>query len=336
MGEAHRADLLASIVLLVTPPPAGTWTPLQLGPALHAFFYDTVAVSNPTLAHGLHHAARLKPFTVSLPLPWPNASVHAAPLSAIRFTTLTREVYEALVEGMLRRCQASSRLALGPHEVEIQHVLFRQESAGLATVTCYEELSMTPPVRTIHMQFLTPTSFRTGRGSLPLPLPASVYRSLWEKWQCFAPPALRLADSLVPTITQHLFPARYALHTAVMRHKDGVPQVGCVGWCQFQLLGELSDADWRALTALSRFATYAGVGMKTTMGMGHTVVQPDAAAAAGSTGWWLAEAERDGTSAMVEWLEHGTLPLRQQRRPAVGQDGMSRARLQRTGQRRGW
>ena len=67
-----------------------------------------------------------------------------------------------------------------------------------------------------------------------------------------------------------LFPVRYALRTAIVNQKGAVQQVGCVGMCQFKLLGTVSSEDQRAITALSRFAAYAGVGMKTTMGMGQT------------------------------------------------------------------
>lgn len=52
-------------------------------------------------------------------------------------------------------------------------------------------------------------------------------------------------------------------------------QGGYVGRGQFALLGAVSAEDPRAIPALSRFAFYAGVGMKTTMGMGQTWVESE-------------------------------------------------------------
>lgn len=109
-----------------------------------------------------------------------------------------------------------------------------------------------------------------------LPLPTSVYRGLWQKWQRFAPASLQLDERIVTAVEQSLFPARYALRTEVVNLK-GVPQVGCVGTCQFELLERVSTEDRRAIATLSRFAAYAGVGMKTTMGMGQTMVEVEEA-----------------------------------------------------------
>jgi len=272
MGEEKQAGTLASVALMVTSPSPQAWNPLQVGHFLQAFFYDTVTLSSPALADSLHHLNSLKPFTVSLPFPWKPPTTHSSPVYCIRFTTLTREVYQALVEGLMRRCHISSQLFLGSHRVDIQQVLFTREAAPFSNLTNYEELYAGPPARSVCLHFVTPTSFRTGRGNLPFPLPASLYRSLWQKWQRFAPPALQLDEGIVAIVEQSLFPARYSLQTEVVSLK-GIPQVGCVGLCQFDLLKGVSTEDRRAITALSRFATYAGVGMKTTMGMGQTVVE---------------------------------------------------------------
>jgi CRISPR-associated endoribonuclease Cas6 len=281
MGGENQSDLLASVVLIVTLPLAAVRERFQAGRFLQAFFYDTIAMSAPDLADRLHHANGLKPFTVSPPLRWKpppghTVSMHTPPAYFIRLTALTREVYQALVEGLLRRFHASPLLPLGRHTIEIQQVLFTQEVSSLAEVASYEALYAGPPARAFRMRFLTPTSFRTGRGNLPFPLPASVYRSLWQKWQLFAPPSLHIDGKILTVVEQHLFPARYTLRTAIAEQKGAVLQVGYVGVCQFELVGEVSQEARRAITALSRFTAYAGIGMKTTMGMGQTLVEAQA------------------------------------------------------------
>ncbi|MGH7961111.1 MAG: CRISPR system precrRNA processing endoribonuclease RAMP protein Cas6 [Candidatus Binatia bacterium] len=279
MRKENQTDQLASVALIVTPTSPQTWDPWQLGHFLQAVFYETVSLSSPVFADHLHSLNALKPFTVSLPLRWRWPAAHPTPARTtpafcIRFTALTEEVCRALTAGLLRRSHVSSQLSLGSQTVDIQEVLFTQEASALARVTSYEELYSGPQARTVRMRFVTPTSFRTGRGNLPFPLPASVYRSLWQKWQRFAPLALQLGERVVTAVEQYLFPARYLLRTETVNLK-GVPQVGCVGTCQFELLEGVSAEDRRAITALSRFAAYAGVGMKTTMGMGQTLVKTE-------------------------------------------------------------
>jgi CRISPR-associated endoribonuclease Cas6 len=236
-------------------------------------------LSSPALADSLHDLNGLKPFTVSLPLPWKLTAGRAtlarsAPSFCIRFTALTGEVYQALAVGLIRRCHASSQFSLGLHTVDIQQVLFTKDASCFSDITSYEALYDGPLAHRIHLRFLTPTSFRVGKGNLPFPLPASIYRSLWQKWQRFAPAALQINERIVATVEQSLFPARFTLQTETVILK-GVPQVGFVGECQFELIGNVSVEDQRAITALSRFAAYAGVGMKTTMGMGQTLVQTE-------------------------------------------------------------
>ncbi|MBI3797548.1 MAG: CRISPR-associated endoribonuclease Cas6 [Deltaproteobacteria bacterium] len=260
----------------MTSTPTQAWDPLQMGHFLQAFFYETVSLSSPALSDSLHHFNGLKPFSVSLPLRWKLPTVHAAlahpaPTFYLRFTALTDKVYQALVAGLTRRCHTSPQLSLGPHTIDIQQVLFAKEDTSLSALTSYKELYDSPPARTVYMRFLTPTSFRSGRGNLPLPLPASLYRSLWQKWQRFAPPSLQIDGRIVTTVEQYLLLARYRLRTEIVSLK-GVQQVGCTGTCQFELPAGIPVEDRRAITALSRFASYAGIGMKTTMGMGQTLV----------------------------------------------------------------
>lgn len=64
---------------------------------------------------------------------------------------------------------------------------------------------------------------------------------------------------------------RFILRTEPLLQAGKVQQIGFVGTCRFQVLGAISKEDRRAIMALSRFASFAGVGMKTTMGMGQTL-----------------------------------------------------------------
>lgn len=271
--------MLASIVLV-----AASQTPEEkiigvgAGNYLRAFFYNTIHSVSPALFDALHQGDGLKPFTISPLLrqrmrPGGSRQASLAPIYyRIRFTVLTADLYQAMAEGLLKRCQTSPLLPLGPQNLEIQQVLFTQENVPWAGPTSYEALYQSPPQQQFFMRFLSPTSFRMGIGNLPFPLPVSIYRSLWEKWQRFAPSSLSIDKAILKTVERSFFPAHHILRTRFLRPEGAIPQVGFVGVCRFAILGEISKEKERCLTALSRFANYAGVGMKTTVGMGQVMV----------------------------------------------------------------
>jgi CRISPR-associated endoribonuclease Cas6 len=278
MPEQHYDDIMARIALVVTPLSHERVDPFLAVRAIQAFVYDTLAVGQPDLADQLHKTQGFKPFTVAFLLPTMHHRGHVKtvppkPYAVIRLTALTQPVYHALVSGLLQRYHTSARLLLKPYEFEIHRIEFPDGGTATASSTTYAALYAQPPAHYIHMHFLTPTCFRAGRGSMPFPLPSSVYRGLWKKWQDFAPSSLRLSDTLMSVVEQYVFPAHYDLHTDIVRHRGAVPQRGCLGTCQFEALTGLSETELRSITALSHFAAYAGVGMKTTAGMGLTEVR---------------------------------------------------------------
>lgn len=269
--------MLASIVLIAKSSAPQKIAGVGAGNYLRAFFYDTIRSVSPALFDILHQGDGLKPFTISplLRQRMPQGiSRQASPASVyrIRFTVLTAALYQAVVEGLLKRCQTAPVLPLGHQTLEIQQILFTQENGSRASSMSYEGLCESPPQRQFLMRFLSPTGFRMGIGNLPFPLPTSVYRSLWEKWQRFAPSSLGMDKEILKTVERSVFPAHHILRTRILRPEGPIPQVGFVGVCRFAILGEVSKEEERCLAVLSQFANYAGVGRKTTVGMGQVMV----------------------------------------------------------------
>jgi len=112
--------------------------------------------------------------------------------------------------------------------------------------------------------FATPTTFRQGDADLPLPVPRLVFRGLWEKWNAFAPQSSLLSEEVIER--------KIALAEAQIRTRtfdEGRSSiVGFVGWAEFYLMGRHSLEVIRSLHALAEFAFFAGVGRKSTHGMG--------------------------------------------------------------------
>jgi CRISPR-associated endoribonuclease Cas6 len=102
------------------------------------------------------------------------------------------------------------------------------------------------------------------RLNMPLPWPRLVFQSLANKWNAFAPMQLWInwAD-----FDRQVTVARFDLKTKLLDF-GGFRQVGFVGECWFLIDPEARVPLRHALYTLAQFAFYAGVGRKTTMGMG--------------------------------------------------------------------
>ncbi|MBT9314670.1 CRISPR system precrRNA processing endoribonuclease RAMP protein Cas6 [Leptothoe spongobia TAU-MAC 1115] len=126
----------------------------------------------------------------------------------------------------------------------------------------YSLLAKAPSLgQDITLEFLSPTSFKQEQHIQPFPLAASVFGSLLKRWNTFAPEALAL-----PKIQWNGWVAAYDLKTKAIRMEGG-PQIGSVGWVKYHFP---DPEQARIASILAHFAYFAGVGRKTTMGMGQT------------------------------------------------------------------
>jgi len=105
----------------------------------------------------------------------------------------------------------------------------------------------------------------------PLPDPQKVFLNLLQKWNRYSP--VNLGDNYLKFIEEKVFPAGYRLQTRIM-HFDRYKQVGFTGSCTFGVRKQKDDIMIKVLHMLARFTFYAGVGYKTTMGMGQAVQNP--------------------------------------------------------------
>ena len=114
----------------------------------------------------------------------------------------------------------------------------------------------------INLQFCSPTSFRQQGTQELFPQPSLVFSSLLRKWNTFSPymfpSELYLTDVIV---------SRYNLRTELVdfgKYKI----IGCIGSCTYQLDKGIPGFQKELLHSLAFFAGIAGVGYKTSMGLG--------------------------------------------------------------------
>ncbi|NCS22695.1 MAG: CRISPR system precrRNA processing endoribonuclease RAMP protein Cas6 [Microcystis aeruginosa G11-06] len=127
---------------------------------------------------------------------------------------------------------------LGSADLVITSVLATPQSVQPWANSCtyqylYENASETN--REFHFLFATPVTFRQGK-----------------------------FDSAL------IFPSFFDIQTKLADEAYKNQSIGCVGEIHYRLLGEVEPSEIKAINALADFALYAGVGRKTTMGMGMT------------------------------------------------------------------
>lgn len=136
--------------------------------------------------------------------------------------------------------------------------------------------------KTIQLEFHSPTAFSDGQqpwGKRMRLFPDAdrVFDRLTRVWNAWAPEALRLDLTLVRAyVAEWVVESGYRLETRSL-HFDRHAQVGFVGRCAYTIMertpqtGEIGAglASWQALHLLASFAFYAGIGQKTTTGMGQ-------------------------------------------------------------------
>ncbi|MHA2644536.1 MAG: CRISPR system precrRNA processing endoribonuclease RAMP protein Cas6 [bacterium JZ-2024 1] len=120
------------------------------------------------------------------------------------------------------------------------------------------------PAPAVVIPFTTPTVFRHQGKSVIFAEPQLVFRFLLKRWNAFSPTKIRetLADRFPAILV-----SAYHLKTRIIPFRQS-KLIGFAGFVRYLFPEDFSEHDRRRIRALARFAGFAGVGYKTTMGMG--------------------------------------------------------------------
>lgn len=278
MGETDR-DMLYSIVLKLVPTREAT-VRATMGNQAHAAFLRTVRESDPALADVLHLPnLPARPFTVSPLLGVGRARDGLLRLSPqrdyfLRFTVLYPPIFDRFMARFLRG-EGRPVIRLGRALLLIKEILTTPGSHPWAGYTSWARLAAEArPHPEIVLEFTSPTAFSFGQKEwgkkvVVLPEPELVFGSLARSWNDLAPPQLWVdRDALKAYVEEHVVVKRLDDLGTQMLHFRRSLQVGFVGQVTYGLMAQ-NEAARCQLNALAGLAFYAGVGMKTTMGMGQ-------------------------------------------------------------------
>jgi CRISPR-associated endoribonuclease Cas6 len=275
---SNPADLY-SIVLTLAPTREVT-VGATVGHQAHAAFLKTMQEADAALAEVLHLPDMpSRPFTVSPLLGVGRARDGRVRLSpeqdyALRFTVLYPPIFERFMARFLKG-EGRPVVRLGQALLLIKEILVTPGSHPWAGYNSWAQLAaQAQPEDEITLDFASPTAFGFGqkvwgKKAVVLPDPGLVFGSLIRSWNSLAPLPLQIdKEALIAYLDEHAVVKRIErLETCILEFKRS-PQVGFVGQVTYGLMAE-DEYVRRALNALAEFAFYAGVGMKTTMGMGQ-------------------------------------------------------------------
>jgi len=261
--------MLTSIILELHPVTESR-LPLSHGSFAHAAALEMFLRLDPTLAQSLHCDHLNKPFTVS-PLMGNlrredyDLCLEPATPCEWRLTGLNRQVSEML----LRLAPDAGGIRMGNAVFRIAGVFTGPEEHREAGQETYDAMARrrarAKPSPSVTLDFLTPTTFRTGHVEQPYPLPRLVFGHLVGQWNTHA--SFPLGD------LKHLLDQAIVLGNwkGEIRRVElgGRRTVGFTGKFTYRALEPIPDLQ----RLLGEFAFYAGVGWQTAQGMGQVRVR---------------------------------------------------------------
>jgi CRISPR-associated endoribonuclease Cas6 len=251
-----------------------------MGYQAHGAFLKTVEASDEALAEVLHMPGMpVRPFTVSMLHGTPrarNGRLHLSPRETywLRFTTLLEPIFTRFMARFLHG-QGRPVVRLGSAVLLIKEILATPEGHPWAGYASWSELVREArPDDEVVLDFVSPTAFGFGQKDwgkkvMVLPVPEIVFGSLARSWNALAPSPFRVdRETLRAYLEEHAVIKRIEdLNTRVLRYRRAF-HVGFVGRVTYGLMAD-DEAVRSQINALADFGLYAGVGMKTTMGMGQ-------------------------------------------------------------------
>ena len=179
--------------------------------------------------------------------------------------SLLDEVLFSKLTGLWLNLNPEHPFHLGSADLYITSILGTPQSsqpwANFATYQqIYDRASETERNITFHLA--TPTAFRQGKFDSPLPTRDNVFKSLCDRWNKYSDIPIN------PEIIESIFPSRFDIKTEVVKNYDTHSFIGCVGEIGYRILGDASPEVIKQINAIADFAMFAGIGRKTTMGMG--------------------------------------------------------------------
>ncbi len=240
--------------------------PKTTGNFLHSWFIELINGIDLSLSEILHKPRENKPFTIS-PLNGkvvPKEDTNQVIKHEAYWFRVT-SIEQSLSDVLLSLEKVPNNIVINDTNFSLKQIIkTKNEHPWAKNETYHEIVNKWKNVSSNHIKFkfYSPTTFRQKGINLPLPLPSSLLKGLYEKWNTYSPFPIKES---IKDIVHQLFISKYELNTSIFNFGT-YKQVGFTGTCEF---GIKDKSLYKLMHCLFDFAFYAGVGYKTTMGMGQ-------------------------------------------------------------------
>ena len=280
-----RRHMLLSLLLTLTPT-----KPIILegfyGRQAQAWFLGQIAQHDAEMAEDLHRHNGMRPYTVSSLIVrkggprGENGSIQVVPGNEIqlRITSLSEPLSELILTKIVTHLPQKLRLKWA----EFKELRLSEENHwdGEATFQSLVDDAAKSDSQSVTLEFASPTAFRSGQVDITLPTPDQVWRSLWWRWNAFAPEELHI-DTLWPDFASNcIVVSDFSLRSMKVVFKQGEKgaATGATGQATYRLLRPKHGPEFapfyigadQVLGNLAGFAMYCGVGHHTAIGLGQT------------------------------------------------------------------
>lgn len=175
--------------------------------------------------------------------------------------TLTQEAYEKIICPLLDGNFTEFTVEKKEMHIAIQS----KELKTISKKALLDEFYSDAYDRYIYLEFLTPTSFKSGGAYVNMPDMRFIYQSLMNKYSAASEDMEMYEEETLEQLVKYSKITRYQLRSALFP-LEGVKIPSFMGNMQVKITGTATMAKYARL--LARFGEYSGVGIKAAMGMG--------------------------------------------------------------------
>lgn len=267
---------LVSLHIYLTPE-ADLSLPANYTYGLLGWWLDRIRQDNPELSAYLHDGGSEKPFTLSalsgVPATAPIRLIQGKP-----YQWIISALYQPLCQWLATWL---TKLAKTPEIIKFPrgNLIITKAEIALPPTT-YQQLWQTslPQQRSFSLNFTTPTSFRSKKHHLPLPIPQNVFHSYLRRWNDFSG-YKHDQEEFLAWVAETVFVSGHDIATTKIQAGKKGTVTGFTGWVSFGVdaQGNHYPDQQQLLYALLQLAPYCGTGHKTTFGLGQTQLGIDSA-----------------------------------------------------------
>ncbi len=224
---------------------------------IHGLFFSLLGER---LSRELHESYKLKPFSINLRTKDKDGSNQLL----LEISFLKDELFPRFLSSLM--LEKDNNLHLG----NIRLRKLRKPVLRESDILSYDSLlEKTKPSKRLIFRFITPTTFKKGRADYPLPDPRLIFKGLIKKWHTFS--EIRIDRELTEVIEYGVKVAGAWVKTERVFLSDR-SFITCFRGKVVLSLEDLATEEIKWLCTLARFAEFAGVGRKVTMGFGKVVL----------------------------------------------------------------